>query len=272
MKQTDPFQEPGAWDAETARKWAEVLEIRAANPDQILLRRELLQAASLRPGDTAVEIGCGTGVLLAELAETVGPTGSIVGIEPQPQFADAARQRLAQVGLGWGQVYNQGAETLPLDDATADACLAQTVLIHIPDAEAVLSEMCRVVRPGGRVASIDQDGDTTAIDHPDREVTRRLVRFSSDHRFADGWTGRRLLRMFRDAGLTDVRVTVRTHIDTEPGSFLHSIALRLAEAAMQAGAVGEREANRWLAQLAELAEAGSFFASINYYLCAGTKP
>jgi len=272
VKQTDPFQEPAAWDVETARQWAEILDLRASNPDQMLLRRELLNAANLRPGDTAVEIGCGTGVLLAELAEAVGPTGSVVGVEPQPVFAEAARRRLAQRGLGGSaEVHNRDAQLLPLGDATADACVAQTVLVHIPDAAAVLAEMCRVVRRGGRVASIDQDGDTTVIDHPDRELTRRLVRFSSDHRFADGWTGRRLPRMFRAAGLTDMQVTVRTHVDTEPGSFLHGIALRLAESAMEAGAVGENEGSRWLAQLAELADAGSFFSSINYYLCVGAR-
>ena len=149
--------------------------------------------------------------------------------------------------------------------------MAQTVLVHVPRAVAALAEMCRVVRPGGRVASIDQDGDALVIDHPDRELTRRLVAFSSDHRYADGWTGRRLPRMFRAAGLSGVTVSMRCHLETEPGGFLHEVVLRLADSAAEMGVVSEAEWRRWTAALAELAETGSFFASTNYYLCSGVR-
>ena len=226
---------------------------------------------ALRPGDTVVEVGSGTGVTLADLAEAVAPGGRAIGFEPQPFFAGLARQRLADRGFTHASVDFGAAEAIPVDDATVDAAVAQTVLIHVPAAAAALAEMCRVVRPGGRVASIDQDGDALVIDHPDKEVTRRLVAFSSDERYADGWTGRRLQRMFRTAGLDDVTVTMRCHLETEPGLFLHAMALRLAEIALEVGVLSETEWRRWTAGLAELTDAGSFFASANYYLCSGEK-
>lgn len=273
MTCTDPFQEVSAWDPEMARQWADALSVRAAHPEQTLLRGELVAAAALRPGDTVLEVGCGTGVLLAELARLVGPAGRALGVEPQPVFAGLARQRLAEAGVGgWAQVLNQPGDHLPLDDGAARASVVQTVLVHVPKAESLLAEMCRVVGPGGRVASIDQDGDTTVIDHPDKDLTRRLVRHSCDARFADGWTGRRLGRLFRAAGLTDVRMSVRVHTDVEPGSFLHGMALRLAASAMEAGAISQAEGEGWLGELEVLAQAGSFFSSVNYYLCTGTKP
>lgn len=268
----DPFVDAGGWDDETAQQWAEVLDLRATNPGQIQLRADLIAAARLTPGDTVVEVGSGTGVTLADLAEAVGPWGRAFGFEPQPFFAGLARQRLADRGLTQASVDIGAAEAIPLDDGVADAAVAQTVLVHMPAAAKGLAEMSRVVRPGGVVASIDQDGDALVIDHPDKALTRRLVAFSSDERFADGWTGRRLPRMFRAAGLGDVTVTVRCHIETEPGLFLHAMALRLADVGYEAGVLSQAEWQGWTGELAALAEAGSFFASANYYLCSGVVP
>src|SRR5256885_16138003 len=90
----DPFLAVESWDDSTAQQWADVLELRATNPSQIQLRADLIAAARLRPGDTVVEVGCGTGITLAELAAAVGPAGRALGFEPQPVFARLARQRL----------------------------------------------------------------------------------------------------------------------------------------------------------------------------------
>src|SRR5712691_9115964 len=96
--EVDPFVTPEAWDEDTALLWADVLEQRNLTPTQIELRAQLLQAAKVRRGATVVEVGCGTGMLLAEIAEGVGPHGRAIGFEPQPLFADLARARLAERG------------------------------------------------------------------------------------------------------------------------------------------------------------------------------
>jgi hypothetical protein len=77
--------------------------------------------------------------------------------------------------------------------------------------------------------------------------------------------------MFRAAGLGDVSVSMRCHLETEPGNFLHAVVLHLAESALEMGVVSETEWRRWTVALAELAESGSFFASTNYYLCSGVR-
>src|SRR5437899_1101380 len=123
----DPFLAPEAWDDEDARMWAEVLEQRAVNPTQVELRARLAAAAGIGPGSTVVEVGCGTGALLADLALAVGPEGRAMGFEPQPLFADLARSRLTACGAGgWASVEGAVAEALPMPDGVADACVAQT--------------------------------------------------------------------------------------------------------------------------------------------------
>jgi SAM-dependent methyltransferase len=168
----DPFGDVSDWDDVT--RWVTQLDERAASPDQKWLRAEVLALAELTSGETVVEVGCGTGPLLRELARAVAPGGRAIGIEPQPVLAAAARER-ARV-----EVIEAVGKQLPLESGTADVALAQTVLIHLPieTARGTLAEMARVVRPGGRVLALEQDCDTWTIDHPDRELTRRSGRSS----------------------------------------------------------------------------------------------
>jgi SAM-dependent methyltransferase len=270
----DPFRDPETITETEAREWAAVLDQRGVAPDQVALRRRLVELVRLKSGATAVDLGCGTGVLLADLARAVGPKGRAVGVEPQPVFVDWARQRMAREGLTWAEVRAGRAERSGLPDASADACLALTVLNHVPAAllTQALAEMMRVVRPGGRVLSADQDADTWTIDHPDRELTRRLVIYDSDQRFADGWTGRRLRGLFLDAGLTDVEVQVLPTVDDTEGSYLQGRAERLALRAAEMGVIGPDQAERWIDELREVAARGRFFSSINYYACVGVRP
>lgn len=262
----DPFQEVATWSEDTARAWADRLDQRAASPDQVALRAAAVAAAGLTPGDLAVEVGCGTGPLLADLLPAVGLGGRLVGVDPQRTLARLARDRFrghpqVSVAVGTGG-------RLPVRSGAAAACLAQTVLLHVPppDLAGTIAEMVRVVRPGGRVLSIDQDVDTWVIEHPDKETTRRLLRFNTDTRYGDGWTARRLPALFRAAGLRDVGVGALTHIDTERGSHLHGSALRMVASATGAGLLDAAAAARWTAQLEE---ADGFFSALTFYRCTG---
>jgi ubiquinone/menaquinone biosynthesis C-methylase UbiE len=261
----DPFQQFASWDEQTALGWATGLDKRAATATQAALRADAVAAAQLAPGDVVVEVGCGTGPMLGDLADAVGPTGLVLGLEPQRTLARVAAQRLgsrAALGLASGTA-------LPVRDGVAAAALASTVLLHVPAAEqvAMLVEMARVVRPGGRVLSVDQDMEGWVIDHPDRETTRRLLRFNVENRYGDGWTGRRLPTLFRAAGLRDISVQALTHVDTSPGTHLHGNAQRMAAAAAEAGFLTPAEADAWSAGLDQ---DGHFFSALTYFRCAAT--
>jgi SAM-dependent methyltransferase len=263
----DPFQQARHWDEQTALGWASGLDHRAADPQQIALRSGVLAAAALAPGQVAVEVGCGTGPLLAGLADAVGPTGTVLGVEPQRTLARIAADRLAgRAGLSLGV-----GDRLPVRSGVADAVIAQTVLLHVPEPAltATLAEMVRVARPGGRVISVDQDMDGWLIDHPDRDTTSRLLRLNTLHRYGDGWAGRTLAGRFRAAGLVDVEVVAHTHIDTDKDSHLHANALRMLGSLRDAGLVDAAGADRWAA---ELDAQPSFFSALTYYRCTGVRP
>lgn len=154
-----------------------------------------------------------------------------------------------------------------------DACLAQTVLIHLPDPllRSTLAETRRVLCPEGRFVTADQDGDTWVVDHPDRETTRRIAAFNSDQLYADGWTGRRTARLLVEAGYHGVAVQVITHLDVAAGSYLFGMSVRVAQAAAEAGAIEAGQAQEWIAALEQRAQGGSFLSSIDYFICVGTR-
>ncbi len=123
------------------------------------LARELITAAGLRSGQRALDVGSGPGALTTELAALLGPD-HVAAAEPSPTFAEACRQRNPDV-----RVEVAPAETLPFDDASFDAALAQLVVNFMSDAHAGVREMQRVTRPGGTlVAAVwDYAGEMTLL-------------------------------------------------------------------------------------------------------------
>jgi SAM-dependent methyltransferase len=100
----------------------------------------------IEPGQTAVDVGCGSGILTVELARRLGPE-AVAAADPAP-LLEATKARLPEA-----DVRTAPAEDLPWEDGTFDAALAQLVIHFLDDPAAGLAEMRRVVRPGGVVAA-----------------------------------------------------------------------------------------------------------------------
>lgn len=266
----DPFGNMATWSAEEATLWVAALRLRTSGSDQLRLRARIIELAGVRTGDQVAELGCGTGSLLVDLARAVGPSGHATGYEPQPDLAAAARETLAGAGLA------ANAEVVASGDfdhrgATLAAIVEQSVFIHLPEEliASTLEKGVTLLRPGGRWVSADQDGDTWTIDHPNRELTRKVVAFNSDYRYADGWTGRRLHRLLDEAGFSEIHVSALAHVDTEPGSYLYEMALRVAASARDEGVLSHDEHDSWTAPFSQ--PDYHFFSSINYYVAAGVS-
>jgi arsenite methyltransferase len=104
---------------------------------------------NIPPGGIALDVGCGPGSVTASLARAVGPDGLALGVDiSEPMLARAVR---AEAGPQTGFL-RADAQRLPLRDETVDAVVSIAVLQLIPDPVAALSEMARVLRPGGRLA------------------------------------------------------------------------------------------------------------------------
>ena len=120
------------------------------------LRERFLEPARLRPGDSVLDVGCGTGSLAITASRKVGPTGSVHGVDAAPAMIARAMKKARRAGVDV-RFQNALAQSLPFAEASFDVVLCTVMLHHLPGEarrEAV-REMRRVLKPGGRVLLID---------------------------------------------------------------------------------------------------------------------
>ena len=107
-------------------------------------------ATDLRPGETVLDLGCGGGLDLILAARAVGPSGRAVGVDMAEAMVARAAANLRALGLEQAGAVVAFAEALPLASAAVDCVVANGILNLAADKAAVLAEVARVLRPGGR--------------------------------------------------------------------------------------------------------------------------
>jgi ubiquinone/menaquinone biosynthesis C-methylase UbiE len=129
-------------------------------PHPLITRPRLREALAPAPGQRLLEVGPGTGYYALEVAEWIVPGGRLDVFDLQLEMLDHTLRRAEERGIGANIVGVQGdARSLPYEDDTFDAAYLVTVLGEIPDQEAALRELARVVKPGGRVVVGELFGD-----------------------------------------------------------------------------------------------------------------
>ena len=108
--------------------------------------RKIMDAAGLTEGDNLLEVGCGTGVLAREAVQRVGPDGSVTGMDLSESMLGVARSISPEVDFQQGN-----AVDLPFADESFDITVASFMLMFVPDQALAVSEMWRVLKPGGRL-------------------------------------------------------------------------------------------------------------------------
>jgi SAM-dependent methyltransferase len=111
----------------------------------------LIDVLEPRPGERILEIGPGTGVQTLPVARKLAPFGTLDALDVQQEMLDDLMERARGEGIDNVRPIRGDAGLLPYEDAAFDAAYLVTVLGEIPDQAAVLRELHRVVKPGGRV-------------------------------------------------------------------------------------------------------------------------
>jgi ubiquinone/menaquinone biosynthesis C-methylase UbiE len=243
------------------------LDLGNALEDIRSLKRVMRAALDLRAGTRLLDVGCGTGDDVRDLAAAVGPHGRVVGLDVSSTMIAEANRRHGSSGLPI-EFVEGNAQRLEFASASFDGARTERMFMHLADPAQALAEMVRVVGPGGRVVVFDFDWDTVFVDSPHETTTRTIVRAFSDS-MKHGWIGRSLPRMFREAGLTAVTCVphaVRIHC-----WFAHRLFDGFLAKAVESRLVSADELAGWWAHLERADAAGQFHFGFLGFVVAGTK-
>jgi ubiquinone/menaquinone biosynthesis C-methylase UbiE len=228
-------------------------------------KRRFVDALDVLPGHTVVDIGCGPGTDLAALADATGTDGSVIGVDRDARMLDEARRRLADrpnVVVCPGD-----AGDLPLASASADRARVDRVLQHVPDLATSITEIRRVLRPGGLCGMAEPDWHTLAVADEDHETSSGFAEFVASQ-VRNATVGRHLVRLCVEAGLRVRSVEPIAVLFHDFGTANQILGLRRNCArAVQAGRLAEARAEAWLRRLAK----GPVVAGFTFYLVTAEK-
>lgn len=138
------------WNSAVAAKWVR----HQAVMDELLaeVTERLMAAAAPRPGHSVLDVGCGAGAVLLEVARRVGPEGRVLGLDLSAPLLERARERLRDEGLERVALVEADAQTAPLEPAGFDLVVSRFGVMFFADPVAAFGNLRAALRPGGRIA------------------------------------------------------------------------------------------------------------------------
>jgi SAM-dependent methyltransferase len=235
--------------------------------DQIEQLQELkqlgVQRIGVAPGSHVLDAGCGFGLETLRLARIALPTGEVNGCDLSSDFIAEARRRAEAAHLNVN--FQQGnVEALPYPDHAFNAVWSERLLIYVPKLQKAVSEIHRVLTPGGRAAFIEPDLSTTTINLADRPLVRRVVGHEAETSVVHGYLPGQLLTTLSSTGFTDIEVATRVLV------FPHDLAVgyftQCGRSAAKDGAISSSDLDRWVDGVRDLGTCGQLFATVGYFL------
>ncbi|MEM7195559.1 MAG: methyltransferase domain-containing protein, partial [Pseudomonadota bacterium] len=228
-------------------------------------RLQTLDALHVQAGETILDVGCGTGFLTHELALMAGASGKVVAMDLQAEMTDATQERCAhlpQVSAQTGDV-----TALPFGDEEFDAVTCTQVLLYVENVELAISEMRRVLKPGGRIAILETDWQGVVMHSQFPDITDRIMT-AWDQSVASPNLPRTILAKMSAAGFGGLNAKAIPLLNTTftENSFSVSSLEWLGKVGYKAGAVTKEESLRWIQDQKELGEKNQYFFCVNRFL------
>lgn len=246
---------------------ARAVEQMYLTPDVVGQRARVLEMLAPKPGERIADIGVGPGLLAQDLARLVGETGRVAGLDMAPAMIKMARTRLA--ALPQAECMTGDATALPFEGGSLDAAVSTQVYEYVADMGTALSELHRVLRPGGRALVLDTDW-RSVVWHSSDEARMERVLACWDEHLADPHLPAKLGRLFARAGFQVLRVEIVPMLAAgwQPVSYAAGIMRAIHGFARNNGeahGLSADEIQAWYDDQLRLIERGEFFFSVNRY-------
>ena len=227
--------------------------------------RSLVDETGLRPGETVLEVGCGSGVILRWLARRASGANHITGVDINPYLLREAAALAKKEGVEGAIELREGSgEALPFADSHFDVTMACTVMEE-GNADRMLAECVRVTKSGGRVAVIVRSLDMSGwVNLPLGIDLKKKTETQRGHVFKEGCADASLYRRMQQAGLRQLTML--------PQWATFSAGERLQfEQERIAAMLKPAELNEWRKAIVQADEEGTFFIAQPFHCAVGTK-
>lgn len=262
VSMTDYTPRPDRFDQAGKDQLIDAHDLEVTQPGMRRLRAWSHDALGLQSGESALDIGSGTGSEVFVFADAVGPTGTAVGVEPDPNLITSAKRRAEERGsaatFATGDAYG-----LPFGNDTFDAVLCERVFQHLTAPARAAAEIARVLRPGGRAVVVDSDWKTAIVHPGDPRVVGAVIDtlISST---TNPLSGRRLGGLLSDAGLVVDEIGSHALVqDRSVGA--GALVSRIAELAVLRGTITAAERDQLVADLQAGADRGDVHISVTMF-------
>lgn len=254
------------FDDETTK----LLEVAYQGGDVTRRRRMAFDALHLAAGDTVVDIGCGNGLLTAEIARAIGKDGRVIGIDPSADMRALATARCG--ALPTVQIKDGMADRLAVPDATANKAAAVQVLEYLSDIPAAIAEAHRVLRSGGRFVAVDTGCKTLDWFSEDQDRMQRMLA-AWDHHYTEPRVAALWPSLTQNVGFCAIDVVPFTFCDVtlRPDGIAFMLMHLMSRFAAENGHMAATETTQWFDEQVALAKQGRFFFSLTYYRMSAVK-
>ena len=214
---------------------------------------ELFDLIGVEPGSAVIDVGCGVLGVVHLLAERVGASGRVVGLDREVKMVESGRRFAEQHGLVVDFIHADAtASGLPAH--SFDLVHARTLLLNVQNPPEILTEMVRIAKPGSVVTVQEPDASAWSCDPPDPafDILRGAILDAYRRTGKDFNIGRRIAGMLRDAGVqgVQVRATARvTHAREYYQTFLLTIASLVRDLVVDTGDLTADEFDSYAAAL-----------------------
>jgi arsenite methyltransferase len=244
----------------------------AGSHDASVRRAAVFEALAPRTGEAVLEIGCGGGVFLRDIALAVGAGGRACGIDISADQLESARAHCADAPAA--ELLEASALDLPFEDGTFDAAYSVQALEYIEAIDEALAEAGRVLKPGGRLVHLATLWDSVVFNAGDEDLMARILGTWQTAHCPYPDLPASMAGRLRRAGFIGVEQTPLPLLITSnhEHSFIFWASQVFAAFAVGQDAVSEAEAQAWLADLRRLDEQGDFFFSATTVITKARKP